>query len=80
MQTSPLGPSDDQRRQTMATRHAIEQQRALRDDVDWAHQLQFDLAYAQITGEQPTYNERWRELMTGPAGRYNFTADDGSFT
>jgi hypothetical protein len=80
--------SDDQRRQTLANRHQIEQiralddpQLALSDDVDWAHQPSFTKAFVDLTGAEPVvYEPRWHELMSGPAGRYNFTADDGSFT
>jgi hypothetical protein len=66
--------TDDQRRQTAAT------QAALRDDVDWAHQPAFDREFAKLTGADNEYVERWHDLMTSGPPRWNFTADDGSFT
>lgn len=54
-------------------------QELLDEEVDWAHALQFDDAWSRMTGEKIDYDPRWKDLLTGPAGRYNFTADDRSF-
>lgn len=59
--------SDEQRRQTAGTA-------ALRDDILWVHQPAFDKAFADLTGTQPEDDEWRRET------RWNFTADDQSFT
>lgn len=49
-------------------------QPALNDDVNWMHQPAFDKAWSDITGE-PIENDEWRRET-----RWNFTADDESFT
>lgn len=59
--------TDGQRRQTAATA-------ALRDDINWVHQPAFDKAWSDITGE-PVDHDEWRREV-----RWNFTADDESFT
>lgn len=58
----------------------IKDQRALRDDVEWAHQPAFDNEFARLTGDSTEYVERWHDLMTSGPPRWNFTADDASFT
>lgn len=55
----------------MAAHH---QQTALREDVDWVHQPAFDKTFADLTGTKPESDEWRRET------RWNFTADDLSFT
>jgi hypothetical protein len=49
-------------------------QEALCEDVTWIPQPAFDKAFADLTGTQPEDDEWRRET------RWNFTADDQSFT
>ena len=51
-----------------------DQQAALSDDVNWVHQPAFDKAFADLTGTDCEHEEWRREV------RWNFTADDLSFT
>jgi hypothetical protein len=49
-------------------------QEALSETVTWVPQPAFDKAFADLTGTQPEDDEWRRET------RWNFTADDASYT